>query len=39
MTLLPGERVSYRLHGVTESDVPRLIDGPAMWSLDRVLGR
>ncbi len=37
MTLLPGERVTYRLRGVTEADVPALTEGAAMWSLDRVL--
>lgn len=37
MTLLPGERVSYRLHGVTEEDVPALRAAPVMWSLERVL--
>ena len=37
MTLLPGERVSYRLRGVTEADVPRLTEGPAMWTIDRGL--
>ncbi|WP_222122059.1 glycoside hydrolase family 2 protein [Curtobacterium sp. 9128] len=37
MTLLPGERVSYRLHGVSEADVPRLTDTAVLWSLDRVL--
>ncbi|WP_439693635.1 glycoside hydrolase family 2 protein [Curtobacterium sp. SP.BCo] len=37
MTLLPGERVSFRLHGVTEADVPALTAEPVFWSLDRVL--
>jgi beta-mannosidase len=39
MTLLPGERVSYRLRGVTEADVPALTAAPVTWSLDGVLGR
>ncbi|WP_144710009.1 glycoside hydrolase family 2 protein [Curtobacterium pusillum] len=39
MTLLPGERVSYRLHGVTEADVPALTAEPVTWTLDRVIGR
>ncbi|OIH95210.1 glycoside hydrolase family 2 protein [Curtobacterium sp. MCBA15_001] len=38
MTLLPGERVQYRLHGVTEADVPALTGTAVLWSLDRVLG-
>lgn len=37
MTLLPGERVAYRLRGVTEADVPALTEAPVLWSLDRVL--
>ncbi|MEN0102869.1 MAG: glycoside hydrolase family 2 protein, partial [Curtobacterium sp.] len=37
MTLLPGERVAYRLHGVTEADIPRLTGTAVLWSLDRVL--
>ena len=37
MTLLPGERVRYRLRGVTEADVPRLIERPVMSTLDSIL--
>lgn len=37
MTLLPGERVTFRLTGVTEADVPALRAEPVLWSLDRVL--
>ncbi|ROP65128.1 glycoside hydrolase family 2 protein [Curtobacterium sp. ZW137] len=39
MTLLPGERVAYRLRGVTEADVPQLTGTAVLWSLDRVLDR
>ncbi|WIB78052.1 glycoside hydrolase family 2 protein [Curtobacterium sp. MCPF17_002] len=39
MTLLPGERVAFRLHGVTEADVPALREAPVLWTLDRVLDR
>jgi beta-mannosidase len=38
MTLLPGERVSFRLHGVTTADIAALADAPVLWTLDRVLG-
>ncbi len=38
MTLLPGERVSFRLHGVTEADVAELLEAPALLTLDRILG-
>ena len=37
MTLLPGERVSFRLHGVTAADVPALVEAPTLLTLDRVL--
>jgi beta-mannosidase len=37
MTLLPGERVVFRLTGVTEADIPALREAPVLWSLDRVL--
>jgi beta-mannosidase len=39
MTLLPGERVVFRLRGVTEADVPALREAPVLWSLDRALDR
>ncbi|WIB60698.1 glycoside hydrolase family 2 protein [Curtobacterium sp. MCLR17_007] len=39
MTLLPGERVAYRLHGVSEADIPSLTGDAVLWSLDRVLAR
>lgn len=39
MTLLPGERVAFRITGVTEADIPALRAEPVLWSLDRVLGR
>jgi beta-mannosidase len=39
MTLLPGERVAYRVHGVTEADVPALREAPVMWSVDRLFPR
>ncbi|ROP74828.1 glycoside hydrolase family 2 protein [Curtobacterium sp. PhB115] len=38
MTLLPGERVVFRLTGVAEADVPALLAAPVLWSLDRALG-
>lgn len=38
MTLLPGERVPFRLHGVTEADVPALRAAPVIWTLDGALG-
>ncbi|WIE65342.1 glycoside hydrolase family 2 protein [Curtobacterium sp. MCLR17_036] len=37
MTLLPGERVVFRLTGVSEADVPALRAAPVLWSLDQVL--
>ncbi|MCJ1714093.1 glycoside hydrolase family 2 protein [Curtobacterium sp. VKM Ac-2922] len=37
MTLLPGEQVAFRLHGVTEADIPSLTGAAVMWTLDRVL--
>ncbi|QQD76610.1 glycoside hydrolase family 2 protein [Curtobacterium sp. YC1] len=39
MTLLPGERVVFRITGVAETDVPALRSEPVLWSLDRVLAR
>jgi beta-mannosidase len=39
MTLLPGERVVFRLGGVTEADIPALREAPVLWSLDRALVR
>ncbi|MBT2502646.1 glycoside hydrolase family 2 protein [Curtobacterium sp. ISL-83] len=38
MTLLPGERVAFRLGGVTVDDVERLSAEPVLWTLDRVIG-
>jgi len=38
MTLLPGERVSFRLHGVTAAEVPALVEAPTLLTLDRILG-
>ncbi|PZE86208.1 glycoside hydrolase family 2 protein [Curtobacterium sp. MCBD17_032] len=38
MTLLPGERVEYRLDGVSEADAEALTSAPVLWTLDRVLG-
>ncbi|PYY33835.1 glycoside hydrolase family 2 protein [Curtobacterium sp. MCJR17_055] len=37
MTLLPGERVRYRLTGVGEADIAALTSEPALLTLDRVL--
>jgi beta-mannosidase len=37
MTLLPGERVEYRVTGVTERDAAALTAAPVLWTLDRVL--
>ncbi|GAA1494245.1 glycoside hydrolase family 2 protein [Curtobacterium herbarum] len=37
MTLLPGERVEYRVAGVTEADAAALTAAPVLWTLDRVL--
>jgi len=37
MTLLPGERVSFRLHGVTAADAGALTEAPVLLTLDRVL--
>lgn len=37
MTLLPGERVVFRLGGVTEADIPALREAPVLWSIDGVL--
>ncbi|MCT9621080.1 MULTISPECIES: glycoside hydrolase family 2 protein [unclassified Curtobacterium] len=37
MTLLPGERVAYRLRGVTEADIPALTAAPVAWTLADVL--
>jgi len=39
MTLLPGERVSFRLLGVTMADTAALTEAPVLWTLERVLGR
>ncbi|MBA8989732.1 beta-mannosidase [Curtobacterium pusillum] len=39
MTLLPGERVPFRVLGVTPEDVGALTGAPVLWSLDRALGR
>lgn len=37
MTLLPGERVEYRVTGVSERDAAALTAAPVLWTLDRVL--
>lgn len=37
MTLLPGERVSFRLHGVTAADAGALTEAPVLLTLDRIL--
>ncbi|PZE35687.1 glycoside hydrolase family 2 protein [Curtobacterium sp. MCPF17_031] len=37
MTLLPGERVEYRVGGVTGADAAALTSAPVLWTLDRVL--
>jgi beta-mannosidase len=37
MTLLPGERVEYRVTGVSEADAAALTAAPVLWTLDRVL--
>jgi beta-mannosidase len=37
MTLLPGERVRYRLRGLSAAEVARIDREPVTWSLDRVL--
>ncbi|MGN8051126.1 glycoside hydrolase family 2 protein [Curtobacterium sp. 22159] len=38
MTLLPGERVPFRVLGVAPEQVEELVREPALWSLDRALG-
>ncbi|MDM7889744.1 glycoside hydrolase family 2 protein [Curtobacterium sp. RHCJP20] len=37
MTLLPGERVRYRLRGLSATEAARIDREPVTWSLDRVL--
>lgn len=37
MTLLPGERVSFRLHGVTLGDAEHFAEAPVVWTLDGAL--
>ncbi len=37
MTLLPGERVGFRIRGLSDTEARRLVEEPVTWSLDRVL--
>ncbi|WFR68080.1 hypothetical protein P9139_07070 [Curtobacterium flaccumfaciens] len=38
MTLLPGERVAFRVRGVTPDDAEALTTAPVLWTLDAALG-